>query len=114
MNSIEEKVDQQVEWVSKRVVLDALQKEYVKFALMQFTQVNESDCVYEIQELWTDPYENRHHNAMGYESKGYVTSLEEAKRIVENGKVIPKDTCWALSEDMPQYKFVKLEGFKNE
>lgn len=41
--------------------------------------------IFLIKKLWTSPFENDYWKAHGYEAVGFVTTEEEAKKIVKEG-----------------------------
>jgi hypothetical protein len=66
--------------------------------------------IFLIEKGWVDPYENR--DADGYDSIGFVTSEDEAKRICEEGGYFTKEDCWSVmfhpNERMAKFKYKKL------
>ncbi len=64
--------------------------------------------MYLIEEIWTDRSENSYDKAVGYNAIGYVETLEEAEQIISNGRFYTKSDCWAIFNNMPQYRFKEL------
>ncbi len=61
--------------------------------------------MYLIERIWTDFLENHYINAVGYNVIGYVETLEEAESIVKNGRTYTRSDCWAISNEIPQYRY---------
>lgn len=53
--------------------------------------------IYIIEKLWTDTLENDYSRAQGYEPVGYVTQLDDARRIVHDAGVVTGDG-WPFSK----------------
>ena len=51
--------------------------------------------IYLIEEIWTDWMENHHSNAVGYRTKGYVLTEQEAQDVVASGRLLKKEDFWA-------------------
>ena len=68
-----------------------------------------SGSIFLIKKLWLDSMENEYNSAKGYNAFGYVTTEDEAIEFCKKGKMYDKKACWALSEDTPQFIYVRLE-----
>lgn len=68
--------------------------------------------LYAIEKIWIDPLENQYSAAVGYDTVGYANTKEEAEEIVSKGGVLPKGACWAVSEDMPKFRYKRLNPFE--
>jgi len=67
--------------------------------------------IFLIEEGWVDPMENR--DADGYKPIGFVNTLEEAKKIVNEGGHYTPEDCWSVAYlpyngIMPKFKYTKL------
>ncbi len=68
-----------------------------------------SGIIFLIKQLWLDSMENEYNSAKGYDAFGYVNTEDEAIEFCKKGKMYDKKACWALSEDTPQFIYVRLE-----
>ena len=69
--------------------------------------------IYLIERVWYDPLGDDD-RAAGYSIVGYVSTEDEAKAVVENGKEIDPKVCWALkSWDKPikEFRYTAVEKF---
>lgn len=68
--------------------------------------------IYLIKKAWWDPMENR--EDFGYHPVGYVTTLEEATRISDQGGYVDQSKTWSLKLLPPQrlYTFENVHPFK--
>jgi len=69
--------------------------------------------VYLIEGVWYDPMGNDD-RAAGYGIAGYVPTEDEAKAIVENGREIDPEVCWAFKTwDKPikEFRYILIEKF---
>jgi len=68
-----------------------------------------SGSIFLILKGWVDPMENR--NADGYEEVGYVTTIDEAKEICDNGGCFTADDCWSVKYrggSMPKFIYKEI------
>lgn len=70
--------------------------------------------MYLIEKIWIDSLENSYERAVGYNVIGYVETLEEAESIVKNGSTYTKSNCWAISKEMPQYRYKTIPKLEAE
>ncbi len=70
--------------------------------------------IYLIEKAWTDSFENESSRALGYELHSYVTSLDEAKKICDNGGFLTRKNCWVIGEDgkLPIFQYKELNEWK--
>lgn len=65
--------------------------------------------IYLIEKVWIDPMEN--HNFIGYGSIGYVETLEEAEKIVKEGKIFTQKDYWCYYRPTPEFKFTIINRY---
>lgn len=65
-----------------------------------------------IEKLWIDNFENHPSGAIGYSIFSYVDTEDEAKSIVKKGGTVSKTKCWAMLNDMPLYKYKKINKYE--
>ncbi len=71
------------------------------------------ETIYLIERVWYDPLRSDD-GAAGYGVAGYVSTEDEAKTVVENGKEIAPKVCWAFkSWDKPikEFRYTAVEKF---
>jgi hypothetical protein len=68
--------------------------------------------IYLIEEIWSDSMENDVSAALGYAPVGYVTDEEVAKKIVEDGGLVPVDYNWVTSSYNRVFKGMRYSKFK--
>jgi len=64
--------------------------------------------IFLIEKIWTDSMENEIDSAVGYDSWGYMTNEKNAKEFCEKGKTFTQNDCWAIRENMPEYRYRKI------
>lgn len=65
--------------------------------------------IYLIEEIWVDWMENHHSQAVGYRTKGYVLTEQEAQDVVASGRLWTKEDCWACGNGMPQFRYKEIK-----
>lgn len=65
--------------------------------------------LYIISQIWTDSMENQSSNAVGYKDIGFVYTEEEAKIFCSKGKILTRKECWAIMNEMPEFKYNKIK-----
>lgn len=68
-----------------------------------------SSKIYLIEKLYLDPMENRESRALTQKIVGYTTSVEDAERIVNNGRTFDVNDCWALKKDTAEYSYTEIQ-----
>ena len=65
--------------------------------------------IYMIEKLCLNPMENIVHQALTQKIVGYTTSVEDAERIVNEGRTFDVNDCWALKKDTPEYSYTEIQ-----
>jgi len=60
--------------------------------------------LFTVSKLWIDSMENTVALAVGYAIEGVIDKEDIPKEI----PMISKSRCWAMSENMPKYKFERV------
>ena len=53
--------------------------------------------------------ENIVHQALIKTVEGYTTSVEDAERIVNEGRTFDVNDCWALKKDTAEYSYTEIQ-----
>ena len=64
--------------------------------------------IFLIERIWISPIENEYASALGYEPYGFINTHSEAMIFCDTGKKYTQKDCWAISGEMPEYKFKPL------
>ena len=70
---------------------------------------NNNNKIYLIEKLCLNPMENIVHQALIKTVEGYTTSVEDAERIVNEGRTFDVNDCWALKKDTPEYSYTEIQ-----
>jgi hypothetical protein len=66
------------------------------------------NSIFLIEKIWIDSLENNPNRAVGYSIIGYVENEDIAKDICSKSKIYTQKDCWAILEEMPEYRYKKI------
>ncbi len=62
--------------------------------------------IYLIEKVWIDPTEN--HNYVGYTPQGYVETIDEANKIVNEGYYYTETDHWCYRGGYKEFRYTGL------
>lgn len=65
--------------------------------------------IYLIEMLWVDKWENSPSDAYGYSPYSYVNTESEAIKICKDCKMYNSSDCWAITNELPKYRYKKID-----
>jgi hypothetical protein len=72
----------------------------------------ENNLVYLIEKISIDGMEREIAAAVSYEQFGFTLDVDEAEKFCGEGKQYTRKHCWAISGEMPEYRYSQLKQLK--